>query len=146
MATYKKYKDLSDEPERREAAKQEAANLVTQQMANPSASTAGTCIQIMSAQHKQHIIKNHDITVVDVSAEWCQPCQIVGPLFVELAKSYALPGYCAFAHEDVDSGFSPEVTGVPAFHFYKKGEKVSTIMGANIDNVKNRLMELLAQK
>ena len=45
--------------------------------------------------------------------------------------------------ENVDNGFSKEVRGVPAFHFYKNGKKVYEITGADLNEIKGVLEQLI---
>lgn len=71
------------------------------------------------------------ITVVKFWAEWCGPCKSLAPVVDELANEYA--DKAKFASVDIDSttlakNFS--IRGVPTILFFKDGQVVNTIVGA----------------
>ncbi|CAI5980000.1 unnamed protein product [Closterium sp. NIES-64] len=82
------------------------------------------------------------LLVVDFTATWCGPCRIIGPVFEQLSSQYT---NAIFAKVDVDENgdISQDsgVKGIPAFHFFKGGEKVDELVGAD----SNRL-EVLIKK
>jgi len=125
MATYAKYKDLD-------------------KTKTPESEDSGTpeCMQITSASHKQDLINTHKIVVVDISASWCAPCVQIAPKYAQLAMQYSRDSECAIVKEDVDDGFSPDVTSVPCFDFYYNGQKVERVNGADMNKVRETLEEL----
>ena len=71
-------------------------------------------------------------TVVDFWAEWCGPCQKVGPVIEELAADYE--GKVKFAKMNVDdSAATPAafaIMSIPTVILFKGGEAVDKIIGA----------------
>jgi thioredoxin 1 len=77
-------------------------------------------------------VRAHDLVVVDVWAEWCGPCRMVGPIVDQLAKEMA--GQVAFAKLDADT--NPAVMqafgiqGIPTLLVFRKGRLVDRLVGA----------------
>lgn len=72
------------------------------------------------------------LTVVDFYATWCGPCKMISPVLEKLSDKYT---QAQFLKVDVDeaSDIAQEyaVAAMPTFIFFKNGEKVETIVGAN---------------
>ena len=85
------------------------------------------------------------VCVVDFTAAWCPPCQMIGPKFVELAEGGEYPNV-AFHMVDVDANAeAAEKAGIeamPTFLFYKGGAKVDELKGANLDTLKAKCAAL----
>jgi len=70
--------------------------------------------------------------LVDFWAEWCGPCQMVGPIIDELASEYE--GRIKVGKVDVDK--APQTAGrfgiqnIPTVVLFDKGEPVERIVGA----------------
>lgn len=101
------------------------------------------CFEITSAADKQSFVSSNKVVVVNISAEWCAPCQSVKPKFAQLASRYMSPGMCGFAKENADDHITPDVTAVPMFEFYLNGQRVDKYNGASIEQVEQRLTRLL---
>lgn len=102
-------------------------------------------VKIKDLQHKNSIIQNTTMVIVDVYADWCQPCKLIAPKYSSLAKSYSKPGFCLFCKEDVELELSPDVTGVPTFLFYYKGELVNSQVGADMTEFEQNLQILFSK-
>jgi thioredoxin 1 len=78
------------------------------------------------SKHPQEII------LIDLSAEWCGPCKMFGPIFEKLSQDYQ--GEFIFAKVDVDENpvvaQKYNVTGVPTTLFIKGGELINKLVGA----------------
>ena len=99
--------------------------------------------QILKIEDKNFILQNYKICVIDVYAGWCGPCKIVSPPFSKLFAKYNIPGVCILAKENVDLKLSPNIQVVPSFQFFVYGNLDSTISGADITLVENKIIELL---
>lgn len=99
--------------------------------------------QILKIEDKNFMLQNYKICVIDVYADWCGPCKIVSPLFSKLFSKYNIPGVCILAKENVDLKLSPNVQVVPSFQFFVYGKLDSTISGADITLVENKIIELI---
>ena len=71
------------------------------------------------------------VTLVDLYADWCGPCQRIAPIVEDLAKEY--DGKANITKLDVDA--SPEVAeefgvlGIPTLLIFKDGELVEKMVG-----------------
>ena len=85
------------------------------------------------------------LVCIDFTASWCGPCKKIGPVFEALAAEAG--DRALFAKVDVDDGDEiAEVAGIrsmPTFQFYKLGEKVAEVQGADEAALRTQLSELL---
>lgn len=101
-------------------------------------------VDISSGQNKSDIISSNQIVCVDIYADWCGPCKQSEPAFSSLAEKYTKQGLCAIVKENHEKGLSPEVGGLPTYHFYVNGQKTKDeVVGANIPEVEGILIKLL---
>jgi thioredoxin len=82
------------------------------------------------------------LVVVDFTAKWCGPCQVIAPFYESLAQKYP---HVQFTKIDIDdvSGVAQiaSVRAMPTFNFMKAGVKVAELVGAN----PKKLEELVKQ-
>src|SRR4051812_12172409 len=104
-------------------------------------------IVITDQNFKSEVLDNKTLTVVDFWAPWCQPCKIVSPVIEALAEEYK--GRVKVGKMDVDE--NPETSGqygvmsIPSIVFFKNGQPVKTMVGAQAkENYKRTIDELLA--
>ncbi|KAG5845570.1 thioredoxin-like [Anguilla anguilla] len=82
------------------------------------------------------------LVVVDFTATWCGPCQVIGPKFKALSEN---PEYqnVVFLKVDVDEAqdvaASCSIECMPTFHFYKNGKKIDSFSGAAEQTLKEKL-------
>ena len=71
------------------------------------------------------------VTMVDFSAEWCQPCKMMAPVIDELATEF--DGKATVAKLDIDNAqdiaIKYGVNAVPTFIVFKDGEVASKLQG-----------------
>lgn len=86
------------------------------------------------------------LVVVDFSTTWCGPCKVIAPIFEEMSERY---DDVVFAKVMGDE--SPEaseimqregIRAVPAFHFWRKGEKLQQFSGSRAKDVENAIISL----
>ena len=84
------------------------------------------------ANFVEKVEKADKLVIVDLSAEWCGPCRMVGPIIHELAAEYE--GRIVAGELNVDE--NPETTAkynvrnIPTVLFIKNGEVVDKQVGA----------------
>lgn len=108
-----------------------------------SPSDPNTVYLIKSLKEKENLIRDHKVCVIDIYGDWCGPCKRIAPDFAKLASTYNSPNRCILVKEDVDMGFSKEVSGVPLFQFYLNGKLDGSITGGNIPAIEKKIKELL---
>eukprot|EP00455_Lapot_gusevi_P023440 TRINITY_DN2436_c0_g2_i2.p2 TRINITY_DN2436_c0_g2~~TRINITY_DN2436_c0_g2_i2.p2 ORF type:complete len:132 (-),score=56.56 TRINITY_DN2436_c0_g2_i2:296-691(-) len=76
------------------------------------------------------------LLVVDWFATWCGPCKMVAPHFEKMSKEHT---DVTFAKVDVDqceeSASGAGISVMPTFQFYKQGQKIGELTGANIEKL-----------
>lgn len=77
------------------------------------------------------------LVVIDFTATWCGPCKMIAPVYEKMQEEF--PGV-VFAKIDVDANEEATqlcgVTAMPTFQFYKGGQKVGELKGANADGLR----------
>jgi thioredoxin 1 len=80
------------------------------------------------------------LVVIDFTATWCGPCQMIAPIFKELSNTY---DDVVFLKVDVDA--NPEtaanykVSAMPTFIFIKGGVVVERVMGADPNKLRTSI-------
>jgi len=88
--------------------------------------------EFTDASFKTEVLGSDKLTVIDLWAEWCGPCRMMTPVIEELSKEYE--GKAVIGKLNVDE--NPEVPsnnnvrGIPTFLFFKNGELVDKVVGA----------------
>ncbi|XP_033737277.1 thioredoxin-like [Pecten maximus] len=86
------------------------------------------------------------LVVVDFNATWCGPCKAIRPVFKQMESTEEFKNV-VFCEVDVDE--APEVAEdcdvqmMPAFMFFKNGEKIKEVLGANKDKLKASIIEIM---
>eukprot|EP01084_Bolivina_argentea_P233078 392630_1 len=83
------------------------------------------------------------LVVCDFFAVWCGPCKQVAPQFERLAKLYGKNAI--FIKVDVDRNRTlaqnKKIAAMPTFHFYKNGNKVDEMRGANVSKLEELILK-----
>ena len=72
-----------------------------------------------------------ELMLVDFWAEWCGPCQMLGPVIESLAEQYegrAVVGKVN-TDEQPELAIRYRVSGIPTVIFFKGGEEVDRLVG-----------------
>ncbi|XP_059384181.1 thioredoxin [Carassius carassius] len=82
------------------------------------------------------------LVVVDFTATWCGPCQMIGPVFKAQSEKPENSNV-VFLKVDVDDAQDVaafcDVKCMPTFHFYKNGKKIDEFSGSNVDKLLERI-------
>lgn len=85
------------------------------------------------------------LVVIDFTASWCGPCRFIAPFLAELAKK--LPNVI-FLKVDVDElktvAQDWAVEAMPTFMFLKEGNIVDKVVGANKEELQQKIAKHLA--
>ena len=77
-------------------------------------------------------IKNEDVSILQFSTNWCQPCKNLRPVMEKLSEEYKGKAnfYYADIEEDgINTGSAAGIRGVPTVIIYKKGVEVDRKVG-----------------
>ncbi|MDX1578505.1 MAG: thioredoxin [Gemmatimonadota bacterium] len=100
-------------------------------------------LEITDANFGDEIESADGLALVDFWAEWCGPCRMVEPIVKELAEEYAET--VKIGKLDVDA--NPEtamrfnVRSIPNILFFKDGEVVDSVLGAQPKAVLEKKIE-----
>jgi len=93
----------------------------------------GNTLEVTDDTFDSEIINSATPAVVDFWATWCGPCKMIGPVVEELAEEYK--GKIKVAKMDVDHNRKTParfgIRNIPTLIFFKGGEVVNTVVGAN---------------
>jgi len=105
-------------------------------------------IHINKKNFDKEIAQSDIPVIIDFWAEWCGPCQMMGPVFEKLSKSYE--GKLKFAKLDTES--EPEIAGqfgiqgIPSLVIVHKGEEIDRIVGFVPEQVLKQRIDLIIKK
>ena len=99
-------------------------------------------IEIKDKKQKDFILNNHRIVVIDIYADWCQPCKQIEGRYYNMAQKYNSK-QVVLLKENIEKNITIGIMGVPAFQFYKDGVLVDTVTGADLESVNTKLNTLL---
>ena len=96
--------------------------------------------QITTADQFNEAIKSSKLVVVDFYATWCGPCKMIAPLVERFANEYT---DAEFYKVDVDElgqvAQQQEVSAMPTILFFKNGQVIDKIVGANPNALKQKI-------
>jgi thioredoxin 1 len=102
-------------------------------------------LAITDANFEEVVLKSDKPVIIDLWAEWCGPCRMLGPIIEEMAVEFE--GKAVIGKLDVDN--NPETTtrygvrNIPTILFIKNGEIVDKQVGAVQKNVLVKKLEAL---
>jgi len=100
---------------------------------------------LQTKEEKEQAIMTNYVVCVDVFAEWCAPCKKIEPLYQKLSMELQEKNLCVFYKEDIDSNLTQNLKSVPTFLIYKGRLLYKKVEGANLEEVRNILLECIAE-
>ncbi|WP_373285521.1 thioredoxin [Agromyces bauzanensis] len=93
---------------------------------------AMTARAVTEATFEQEVLMNDKAVLVDFWAEWCGPCRAVSPILDQIAteNSDRLDIVKLNVDENPNLAMKYQITAIPAFKVFEKGEVVKTVIGA----------------
>jgi thioredoxin 1 len=89
-------------------------------------------LEINDSNFEELVIKADKPVIIDLWAEWCGPCRMIGPIVEELAKDYNGKAVIGKLDVDANPGTTSKygIRNIPTILFFKNGELVDKQVGA----------------
>lgn len=88
--------------------------------------------QVSSKEFQKEVLESSVPVLVDFSATWCGPCQMMGPVLDQLSAEYE--GKAKIVKVDIDQSMDLaqkyQIMSVPNMIVFKGGEPVDAVVGA----------------
>ena len=89
-------------------------------------------LHLKTNEFDKEVLKSSQPVLVDFSATWCGPCQMMGPVMEKLATEFE--GKVKVAKVDIDEcsdlATKYNIMSVPSMLFFKNGEIKDQVVGA----------------
>ena len=87
---------------------------------------------VTDASFQSDVLEHDKPIMVDFWAEWCGPCRAVSPILDKIAEENAdkLDIVKLNVDENPQLAMKYQITAIPAFKVFEKGEVVKTVIGA----------------
>ncbi|CAO3611605.1 unnamed protein product [Mucor fragilis] len=93
----------------------------------------------------KELIAQDKLVIVDFHATWCGPCKLIAPKLAKFAETY---GDAVFAKVDVDEvadvAAEYQVRAMPTIMYFRKGEKLGEVVGANVASIEAKIKDFSA--
>ncbi len=93
--------------------------------------------------------RSHDVPVLmDIGAEWCSPCRVLGPLLEKLVREY--DGAFVLAKVDADENMRIAgrhgVRGFPTVIAYSRGKEIDRFFSAQTEGFLHRFLDSFIER
>ncbi|MGE0432793.1 MAG: thioredoxin [Planctomycetota bacterium] len=102
-------------------------------------------VQALSGTDFSTFVQGNKIAIIDFTATWCGPCQMLKPIIEQLANENQ--GKAAIAAVDIDQAQDIarefNIEGVPTVIFFKDGEVAQAMVGVNPKPIYQKVIDQL---
>ena len=117
--------------------------------ATESKETQSILPEVLSEKEREHFLSSYKVVVIDNYARWCGPCKMIIEPLNSLFQKYHREGVFILVKENAESSLPnrrlrEKIRAVPCFHFYVDGNLVDTVMGADVNVVEQKIVEILS--
>jgi len=89
-------------------------------------------LHLKANEFDKEVLQSNQPVLVDFSATWCGPCQMMGPIMEKLSTEFE--GKAKVAKVDIDEcsdlAMQYHIMSVPSMLFFKNGEIKEQVVGA----------------
>ena len=84
------------------------------------------------ANFEAEVLQSDKLSVVDFWAPWCGPCRMIAPIIEELAEDFDGTAKICKVNTDEEQDIAVKfgIRSIPTIMFFKNGEMVDQIVGA----------------
>lgn len=83
---------------------------------------------ISSSAEFEQFLKNHPVALIDFTATWCGPCQMLKPVLAQVAQTHdGVAAVDVDANSDIAQRFG--IQSVPTMIFFRNGKPVDALVG-----------------
>ncbi len=88
-------------------------------------------LHLKQKKKKKEVLQSDKPVLVDFSATWCVPCQMMGPIMEQLANDFEGKAKVAKVdyNECMDLAMKYNIMSVPCMMFFKNGELKNQVVG-----------------
>ena len=90
-----------------------------------------TLTHITKSNFEKEVLKSKSPVILDFYADWCGPCQMLGPVFEAVSNEYK--GKLKFlklnTEENRETTQQFQIQGIPAMVLINKGKEIGRIVG-----------------
>ncbi len=93
----------------------------------------------ITTQEDFNKLTSSGISCITFTAKWCKPCQEMKQFFKEISKKYNKKmKFISVDVEKIDKNLIDFVTGLPTYLFFKNGECIDQLTGADVNDLASR--------
>ena len=82
------------------------------------------------------------LTVCDYFADWCGPCQMIGPFVAELSSKYPDVNFIKVnVDNNQEVAQQQAISAMPTFQFFVSGNKIDEFRGADKNQLESKVKE-----
>lgn len=96
---------------------------------------------------KSEVLESEIPVLMDLYADWCGPCKMMGPVVAEMAEKFEGKIKVGKLNVDNDGAIAQQygVASIPTFLFFKGGEVVEKAIGAmSSDDLEALIQQVIA--
>jgi len=91
-------------------------------------------LNLTKENFQKEVLEDKGVVFVDFYADWCGPCQMMGPIIEEMAEEAAYKNKVKFAKVNVDAhqelASQYNIFSIPTFIIFKEGKPANQFSGA----------------
>ncbi len=101
--------------------------------------------QITDAEFSAKVLSNDKPVLVDIFADWCQPCKMLAPTLNKISGAYADKAVVVKMDGEtaVQTVTAYKVSSLPTLLFFKDGKHVKTLIGLQSDKTIREALDTL---